>query len=223
MPPQTQLLTIDKFDANDSAWRQAITLLRQDEVIVAPTDTVYGVMCRYDRPAAVNRLYDIKQRPQHKAIPILIGETDQLEQVIGVTPSAVTLELIERYWPGPLTIILTAHSDLPPELTAGGSTVGVRMPAHPALCALMRHVGPLAATSANPSGAVEAVTAEQALESLHGLVPLILSDDAVANRPITPVPSTVVDLSTAEPAILRQGPIASQVLATLQTMGRTPC
>ena len=198
-------------------------LLRENRVLVAPTDTVYGVMCRYDSPTAIERLYSIKERPQHKAIPVLIGDFQQLPLVTAPPLSEAARILTERFWPGPLTLILAAHKGLPAELTAGKSTVGVRMPDHAALRDLMREIGPLAATSANRSGVAEASTAQQALEQLGGLVPLILRDDALANLPTIPMASTIVDLSGSEPAIIRQGPIAAHVLNTLTVLGYSSC
>lgn len=222
-PCSTQIEEITAFDAGAHAWKWAIRLIEADQVLVAPTDTVYGIMCRYDSAEAVERLYAIKQRPTHKAIPVLIGDHNQLTQVTGAVVDDVVRALMERYWPGPLTLVLPTCADLPTELTAGGGTVGVRMPDHNALRALMRVVGPLAATSANLSGDEEAVTSASAQEQLDGHVPLILSDDATRHRPTPPVPSTVVDLSGSCVRILRAGPIQTEVAAALNELGVEIC
>ena len=154
----------------------ALDLLKADSVIVAPTDTVYGVMCRYDSPSAIRLLFEVKQRPQHKAIAILIGDSAQLQLVTQMPIPALAESLAASFWPGALTLVLPARAGLPDALTAGGSSVGVRMPDHDALRILMCRGGPLAATSANRSGGAETHTAEQALEQLGGLVPLILRE-----------------------------------------------
>lgn len=199
----------------------ALTLLRADGVIVAATDTVFGVMCRYDSELAVQELFRVKQRPRDKAIAILIGDREQLSLVAQVPIPPLAEELAARFWPGPLTLILPARDGLPDALTASGASVGVRMPNHAALCELMRASGPLAATSANLSGSAETHTAHQARDQLDGLVPLIL-DDAPRRHAPSPA-STVVDLCGLQPAIVRPGPIADEVQVVLDGAGHTSC
>ncbi len=219
----TQIFEVGDFDPKAYAWQYAVQLVESDSTIVAPTDTVYGVMCRYDHASAVANLFRIKQRPLKKAIPVLIGDYAQLTMITGEPVTERIQVIMERFWPGPLTLILPADEALPFELTAGGSTVGVRMPDHTALREFMRVVGPLAATSANMSGDREAVTAKDAQEQLGGLVPIILSDDATVRRPVPPVPSTVLELSQDTARILRAGPISQQVCEVLRKMGFELC
>ena len=216
---RTAILSFSATAACDTA----LGLLRADGVIVAPTDTVYGIMCQFDSPHAVQQLYRIKQRPQHKAIAILIGDRAQLSLVVQMPIPAIAESLAARFWPGPLTLIMPGRAELPHALTTGGATVGVRMPAHASLCELMRRSGPLAATSANRSGGAETHSAQQALAQLGGLVPLILSDDDTERRPHQSPASTVVDLSGPKPSIIRAGPIADDVLAVLVRSGHAPC
>ena len=216
-------------------------------MIAAPTDTVYGVMCRYDRPAAIESLFTIKKRSPDKAIPILIGDRAQLGLVAQEPITRAAEMLIERFWPGPLTLVLPARPELPFALTAGTTTVGVRMPAHAGLCALMRRSGPLAATSANLSGAAETHTAAEVARQLAtsggaGLS-LILCDETSHDASCEDAPceaglaaglahraegrlspaSTVADLSGPAPRILRPGPIATEVAAALAEMGLAIC
>lgn len=244
---QTRILPL----ACDSAQGEALDLLEKGAVIAAPTDTVYGVMCRYDRPAAIESLFAIKKRSPDKAIPILIGDRAQLGLVVQEPVTRAAEMLIERFWPGPLTLVLPARPELPFALTAGATTVGVRMPAHAGLCALMRRSGPLAATSANLSGAAETHTAAEVARQLAtsggaGLS-LILYDETshdashdascedapceaglaagLAHRAegrLSPA-STVADLSGPAPRILRSGPIATEVAAALAEMGLAIC
>ena len=215
----TPILSVD----SPTAQQTALALLHNGGVIVAPTDTVYGVMCLYDKHRAIERLFEVKGRSLHKAIPVLIGDQIQLSQ-IAVTPlGPVATLLAERFWPGPLTLVLPARAELSQSLTAGGATVGVRMPNHDALRNLIRLAGPLAATSANRSGAPEACSAQEALHQLGDLVPLILSDDETIAGPHRPLASTVVDVSGECPVIVRTGPIATEVADILAQAGHLPC
>jgi L-threonylcarbamoyladenylate synthase len=210
--------------ADPAAQRLALALLAEGEIIIAPTDTVYGVMCRYDSPAAIARLYAAKERPPEKAIPVLIGAIHQLNGLVQSQLPAGAAALMAHFWPGPLTLVLPAQPHLPSVLTAGLSSVAVRMPAHPALCALLTQTGPLAATSANRSGRPESHTADEALAQLAGRVPLILADEdedteLEAGAQVT-LPSTIVDLTgPAGPRLLRPGPIAQAVRACLAEVG----
>lgn len=230
-PGQTPVLSID--DPSTPAAVQ--TLLGQDGIFVAPTDTVFGVFSRYDSVAALERIYIAKGRPPEKAIPVLIGAPDQMEPLIRGQLPSVAHELMARFWPGPLTLVLQAQPTLPPILTAGATTIAVRMPAHDGLLRLLQALGPLAATSANRSGQQETHTVAQVQEQLDGRVDLIL-DDAVASRAPTPA-STIVDLSPCQspvdetdserntPRLLREGPIGHAVRALLglsQAVGDKP-
>jgi L-threonylcarbamoyladenylate synthase len=207
------MITQTRTILDSGAVQEAIALLEAGEIIAAPTDTVYGLMARFDDPAAIARLYEAKGRPPRKPIPVLVGDLAQLAQVTPLPLAPVAERLAARFWPGPLTLVLPALATLPPILTADQPTVGVRMPNHGALRALIRRTGPLAATSANRSGATEARTAAEVLAQLGGRIPLILAgdeDNLVATQDT--LPSTVVDvtnLSDGEPSILREGPLGS--------------
>jgi L-threonylcarbamoyladenylate synthase len=206
---QTKVLSIDDVEARG----RAALLLQNDQVIAAPTDTVYGVMCRFDSAAAIGGLYLAKQRPPQKPIPVLIGDREQLDLVVAGPLPPPAERLMEHFWPGPLTLVLPARESLPAILTAGQPTVGVRMPDHAALRELIRHAGPLAATSANLSGAPEARTAAEVLAQLEGRIPLVLEDTSHP-APRALLPSTLVDLAAPlgpEPRILREGPIGDDV------------
>ena len=136
------------------ALERAAAAVEQGAVIGVPTDTVYGLVCLCRDAAAIDRLFAVKERPSHKALPVLLGDAEQVRAVVRGAGGPVAQALIERYWPGPLTLVLPARSHLPVALTAGGETVGVRVPAQPFLRALARRVGPLASSSANRSGAL---------------------------------------------------------------------
>ncbi len=209
---QTRTLPIQ--DPNAQA--TALALLTAQQIIAAPTDTVYGLMCRYDSAIAIELLYEAKQRPPQKAIPVLISDQAQLALVTLTSTSPLTQQLIEKFWPGPLTLVLPALATLPGILTAGQPTVAVRMPDHTMLRQLIARAGPLAATSANLSGGPDSTTVAQVLAQLGGRIPMLLADD---ERERTALPSTIVDLTNRIPRLLRPGPIADAVRAVLQTFG----
>ena len=189
----------------------AIDLIAHEQVVAAPTDTVYGVMCRFDSAAGIERLYGAKDRPPQKAIPVLLADVDQMAQLVeGELPSPAQ-RLIDHFWPGPLTLVLPARPSLLATLTAGQPTIAVRMPAHSALRTLLRATGPLAATSANRSGCSDTGTAAEVLAQLGGRIPLILADDEAADRVKLRVPSTIVDLTVTPARVLRVGQIATAV------------
>ena len=191
------------------ALEQAATAVEQGAVIGVPTDTVYGLVCLYSDAAAIDRLFAVKERPSQKALPVLLGDAEQATAVVRATGEAAAQALIERYWPGPLTLVLPARGRLPPALTAGGDTVGVRLPAHPFLRALARRVGPLASSSANRSGEPPCATAAAVLDQLDGRIPLLVD---AGPAPLARS-STVLDLSGPQPKLLREGPIGPDELA----------
>lgn len=181
----------------------AAALLRAGELVAFPTDTVYGVgAIAWDR-AAVARLYTAKLRSADKAIPLLLADSADLDLVAaGVSPAA--RRLAERFWPGPLTLVVPRAAGVPDEVTAGGATVAVRVPDHPLARALIRLAGaPLATTSANLSGHPSPVTADEVAAQLAGRVALILDGGRCPGG----VPSTLVDATGTPPRILRPGPL----------------
>lgn len=203
----------------------ALEQLHADAAIVAPTDTVYGIMCRFDRPNAIQKLYEAKGRPAEKAIPVLIGAIHQLSQVTCLPISPIAQALAEQFWPGPLTIVVPALPTLPGILTAGQPTVGVRLPNHYWLRTLLKQSGPLAATSANRSGQAEAHTVAEVLAQLQGRVELVVADTNLdqADGQIN-IASTVVAVASQDSVhILRTGPIAHQVQALLQKQFGISC
>ncbi len=188
---------------------QALTVLREGGLVAFPTDTVYGLGALAFDNAAVERIYWVKGRSTEKAIPVLIGEVDDLAQVAIEIPPAAQ-RLAARFWPGPLTLVLPKHPRLPPAISAM-PTVGVRLPDHPVARALLGAAGPLAVTSANLTGQSSPVTASEVLEQLGGRIPLVLDGG------VTPggIPSTVVDCCGDSPRLLRAGPIPLEAIESL--------
>jgi L-threonylcarbamoyladenylate synthase len=192
----------------ESAFELAVTLLRAGELVAFPTDTVYGVGAVVWDRAAVARLYTAKLRAPDKAIPVLLADPADLDLVArDVTPFA--RRVAERFWPGPLTIVLPKAPAVPGEVTAGGDSVAVRVPDHPLARALIREAGaPLATTSANLSGGRSPVTAEEVAAQLVGRIAMILDGGRCPGG----TASTVIDLSGATPLIVRPGPISLEAL-----------
>lgn len=203
-PVQTRVLPADAPDAI----AQAAEILRRGGLVVFPTDTVYGVACDHRNPAAIERLYWAKQRPYALAIPVLVAHPRHVAQVAQDLPPAYAA-LAERFWPGGLTMILPRLAGLPEILCAGGDTVAVRMPDHPAALALLEAVGgAAAATSANRSGRPSPRTALTALADLQGRVDLLLDGGPCPQG----VASSIVDLCSAPPRLLRGGGLGEELL-----------
>ncbi len=191
--------------------RSAAAALRAGALVAFPTDTVYGVGAHVFLPEAVARIYEAKGRREEKPIPILLGSADDLPQVAAAA-SARAWRLARRFWPGALTIVLPSRPEIPAVVRAGGATVGVRVPDHPVVRALIAAVGaPLATTSANRSGWPSPTTAGEVVAQLGGRVEYVIEGDCPGG-----VESTVVDLSVDPPAILREGAIPrAELMAAL--------
>jgi L-threonylcarbamoyladenylate synthase len=170
-------------------------------LVAFPTDTVYGLGALAFNGAAVESIYAAKDRPVEKAIPILIGDVNDLMKVSAGVPD-IALRLAARFWPGPLTVVVPKHPELP-EAVSATPTVGVRIPDHPVTRALLRLAGPMAVTSANLSSQPSPTTAQEVYAQLGGRIAIILDGGKTPGG----VPSTVVDCIGAEPKVLRAGPI----------------
>ena len=196
---------------SSNAIAKALDILNSGGLVAFPTDTVYGVGALAYDGNAVESIYIAKDRPAEKAIPILIGDLEDMEKV-GIDIPKAAYKLTARFWPGPLTCIIPKNLTLPKAVSAS-STVGVRVPDHKVARALLRAAGPMAVTSANISGQSSPSTAEEVLRQLNGRVPLIID----GGKTLGGVPSTVVEFSSDEVKILREGPIGiGQIKAALQ-------
>ncbi len=194
----------------DSGWkRQAIEVLSRGELVAFPTDTVYGLGVDAFNDQAVRRLYLAKGRSQEKAIPVLVANLEQFVDIVDRT-TVPAMRLVEKFWPGPLTIVLRQASNLAGAISAYG-TVGVRIPDHPIAQELIRAAGPLAVTSANRSGDPEACTAEEIETSMGAQVHLIVD----GGRTPGGQPSSVVDCTQDPPTILRVGPITEEEIRSV--------
>jgi len=187
----------------------ALNILQAGGLVAFPTDTVYGLGALAFNNDAIESIYKAKDRPIEKAIPILVGDVDDLNMIADDIPDMARI-FASRFWPGPLTCIVPKKQALPPAVSAT-STVAVRIPDHPDARALLRAAGPVAVTSANFSGGLSPSTAQEVYEQLNGRIPLILDGGKTPGG----VPSTVVDCTGNEPIILREGPISLEDLLSV--------
>ncbi len=195
--PETEVLKID----HPEVYERAIAILKDGGVIAIPTDTVYGLAADAWNGEAVSMLYKVKNRSEMKSIPVLLPGKAAINEVAEDLPGRVRA-IAEKFWPGPLTIVVRRKSELPSEISAT-DTIGVRAPDHEFALALLKMYGPIAATSANPSGEPAATSAEQVVSSLSGMIDLIVDGGESAGG----VSSTVVDFMANPPVLLREGPI----------------
>lgn len=180
---------------------EAEAALRRGELVVIPTDTVYGLAADAFNPAAVQALLAAKRRGRHMPVPVLVGSWQTIDGLTTHVPSVGT-ELIQAFWPGPLTLVVAQAPSLAWDLGDAAGTVAVRMPLHPVALDLLARTGPLAVSSANRSGEPPATTVEQARAQLGTAVARYLDGGPCA----APVPSTIVDLTVpGPPRLLRAG------------------
>src|SRR5450755_58238 len=208
---QTDVILIDPIQPEPALIERAAALLRAGEVVVFPTETVYGLGADALQPEAVACIFAAKGRPFHDPLIVHIAAMETLYKLTTTLPAQVE-QLTQTFWPGPLTLILPRNPRVPALVSAGMATVGVRMPNHPVALALIRAVGsPIAAPSANRFMHISPTTAQHALTDLNGRVPLILD----AGPCVVGVESTVLDLCAPVPTILRPGGIGLEALRAI--------
>ncbi len=192
---------INVVKATPKALQDAGDIIRTGGLVAFPTETVYGLGADALNPQAVARIFEVKNRPRFDPLIVHIADFFEVERLYH-SPNKKAEKLIERFWPGPLTIILLKSKVVPDIVTAGLSTVAIRMPAHPVALNLIKEAGaPIAAPSANPFGYLSPTTAWHVREQVGEKVDMILDG---GKCPIG-VESTVIDLTEAEPILLRPG------------------
>ncbi|ABP56072.1 translation factor SUA5 [Salinispora tropica CNB-440] len=201
-----RLLLVMLYDCRSPADRDrgiaaAIKAIRDGELVVLPTDTVYGIGADAFTPHAVKALLDAKGG-QPVPPPVLIGSRHTLDGLVFSLPSAAR-DLVEAFWPGALTIVVEHSPSLRWDLGETSGRVAVRMPLHPVALEVLRETGPMAVASANTAGLPAATTAEAARGQLAYSVRTYLE----AGPAVDPVPSTIVDLTGAVPQLIRAGAI----------------
>lgn len=191
------------------ALREAALLIRAGEPVAVPTETVYGLAADATDSSAVAAIYSAKGRPSFNPLIVHVADRAMAERLAHVSPTAALLA--DRFWPGPLTLVLPVREDsgLSPLVTAGLPTVALRLPAHPAMRALIRESGcPLAAPSANRSGSISPTRAEHVLASLNGKIRMILDEGPTSEG----LESTIAAPESHRIRLLRPGPVTAMMM-----------
>lgn len=184
--------------------QNAIEILRNRGIGIFPTDTAFGIGCRIDNKDSVQRLFEIRNRPHDKAVPVLVSSVEMAQEYLEKIPDMVRYQLMEPYWPGGLTIILRCIKEKVSSLVRGGeNTLGVRMPNHPVTLELIRGVGvPILAPSANFAGGQTPYKFEDLDQEFVKLVDFVLPGECSLKQA-----STVIDCSISPWKIVREGAV----------------
>jgi L-threonylcarbamoyladenylate synthase len=206
---RTRVLVAARAVADDSSVVEAAAILRAGGLVAFPTETVYGLGALVRDERAVQGIFVAKGRPA--AVPLIVHVRDREQSLRFV--SAMSTEatvLAERFWPGPLTLVLARSARVPDAVTAGGSTVGVRAPAHPVALALIEALGDgIAAPSANRYGGLPPVRADHVMKALEGRIDAVLDGGLCTGG----LESTVVDATVSPMSVLRRGAVGIEALA----------
>jgi len=196
-------LKVDPDNPDMAAVRAAADAIRRGELVIFPTETVYGLAADALNESAVKKVFDVKGRQDKEPLPVQVGGVADVSRAVEFVPESAR-SLAERFWPGPLTLVLSKSSALPSVVTGGRNTVGVRVPDHPVALALAKEIGsPIVATSANVSGRTAPRNAEQAVRDIGESASIVLDGGECRLG----VSSTVVDVSVTPARILRRGTI----------------
>jgi L-threonylcarbamoyladenylate synthase len=216
----TEIFTVDATAPDATSIAHAADILRGGGLVAFPTETVYGLGANALDNRAVAGIFAAKGRPSHNPIIVHVAGLAEACKVTTEWPDAAQL-LAERFWPGPLTMVLPKSTAVADLVTAGGPTVAVRVPAHPVALALLRATAlPLAAPSANRSAGLSPTLAEHVVADLEGRIAMVL-DAGPTPRGIE---STVLDLTVSPPHLLRPGPISPAALeALIGPLARPEC
>ncbi len=214
--PRTTVIPSDtQYEPNtimeETDLERAVRVLKEGGVVAIPTDTLYGLAADVFNPIALDRVFAIKGRPADLALPVLVNGWEQVTMVAQkLPPQAATLT--KRFWPGALTLVVAKAQGLPDRLTAGGPTVAVRMPDHPAPIQLIDGLGgPITGTSANISGGPDLLTLAELTGQIGEKVDHIVTDGPEPAG----IASTVIDITSGQPKLLREGAIPfEQILET---------
>jgi L-threonylcarbamoyladenylate synthase len=191
---------------------EAVTLLHAGEIVGLPTETVYGLAADALNPLAIAKIFEAKERPRFDPLIVHLPDRAWLKKIVDLPAKdrQLILKLVEKFWPGPFTMVLPKREIVPEIVTSGLDTVAVRMSAHPVFAEVVRVFGkPLAAPSANRFGRISPTTAQHVQDELDGRIPLVV-DAGLATHGIE---STIVAIRTGKIAILRRGPISAEQLS----------
>ena len=198
----------ERKSTEDFLIEETAKVLNNGGVVVVPTDTVPGIGCRVDNLDALNRIFELKNRPSDLAVPVILSEPEQVEEYChNVSP--LFYKLAERFWPGALTIILRSNGKIDRRIGGGGDTIGFRIPDFELLPSLVKSIScPLALTSANPHGESPDGLHSAILNWWNHKVDLIILGKSTAPRP----PSTVIDLTSDPACLLREATIKKDII-----------
>ncbi len=193
------------------ALARAASLLRDGEVVAFPTETVYGLGADAYNPVAVAKIFELKKRPHFDPLIVHISRTEWVGDLAEETPPQARL-LMDRFWPGPLTIILRKNLTVPDIVTAGLPTVAIRMPSHSVAIDLLNRLGrPIAAPSANPFGYVSTTKAADVASLFDDRLPLVLD----GGQSTFGIESTIVSLSEGQVVLHRHGSLSLEELSAV--------
>jgi L-threonylcarbamoyladenylate synthase len=189
----------------------AVELLVRGELVAIPTETVYGLAASAVNPFAINNIYSVKNRPKSNPLIVHIADIHQMSRYAINIPD-VAYALAEKCWPGPLTLLLSKQNTLPKEVTAGNTTIALRIPNHPLTLSLLKKLPfPLVAPSANPSGYISPTKAEHVSNQLGDKIPYILNGGACSKG----IESTIVGFEEGNPIIYRKGFITTEDITAI--------
>jgi tRNA threonylcarbamoyl adenosine modification protein (Sua5/YciO/YrdC/YwlC family) len=197
-------------DERERGLGQAASAVRRAELVVLPTDTVYGIGCDAFSSEGVAALLEAKGRGRDMPVPVLVGSPRVLDGLATGVNQRVR-DLVEAFWPGAVTLVCQAQPTLTWDLGDSGGTVAIRMPLHPVAIELLREVGPMAVSSANRSGFPPATTVDEAADQLGDVVSVYLDGGASGAA----VPSSIVDVTGPIPVLLRAGAVDADTLRSV--------
>ncbi|MDN4606008.1 L-threonylcarbamoyladenylate synthase [Sporosarcina highlanderae] len=208
----TEIVSVDNHVGNSLSYQRAVDILKNGGVVAFPTETVYGLGAIATDADAVQRIFDAKGRPSDNPLIVHIGNKEDVDKYVVDVPENAK-KLMDAYWPGPLTLVFNKRPGVIAEnVTPGFETVGIRMPDHPVALELLRKLDmPLAAPSANRSGKPSPTEAVHVMTDLQGRIPLIVD----GGRTGVGVESTVLDMTTVPPTILRPGGLTREMIEEL--------
>ena len=208
---ESELLSIEPPEAQAEAVARAAAVLRGGGVVAVPTETVYGLAANALDEAAVAGIFEAKNRPAENPVIVHVADESMARDCVANWPETAQA-LAAAFWPGPLTLVLPKADDIPSIVTAGGDTVGVRLPRHPFMQELIRACRfPLAAPSANLSNHISPTTAPHVQTQLAGRIPLVIDGGAAQ----VGIESTVVDLTGETLRVLRPGMVSAEAIAAV--------
>ncbi len=208
MGSDPRIINIDPDRPQKELIKKAACIIRENGTVIFPTKCLYGLAADAYNPGAVEKIFNVKERPADNPLLVLIHSKGDLNRVVKSVPARAKT-LMDRFWPGDVTLVMTASGFLPDLLTAGTGKIGVRLPGHPVAKALVKQVGgPITGTSANISGMPGCASVKDLDPKLVQGVDLVLDAGSLKKGKS----STVVDLTTTMPTVLREGRISAEAI-----------